>query len=75
MGVPCSDLCKCEGCKNSSDKHPPSSQSKPYPQLDLNKMCAEVTISKLLEPNSPEVMQVTTADNSIQNSNGDMLYL
>jgi hypothetical protein len=39
--------------------------------IDLNQICAEVTINKLLEPLSPRAVQIPTADNSITNSNGD----
>lgn len=59
-GVPCSDLCKCEGCKNCkvTDKYYNKPTLKLLMPLDLNKVCAEVTIKKLLEPHSPETLQV-----------------
>lgn len=70
-GVKCTDLCKCEGCKNCVEKPQNTSHNKITIPIDLNKMCAEVTINKLLEPLSPEAIQIPTADNSIMNSNGD----
>ena len=66
----CSDLCKCEGCKNCGEKHSPKDEKLQLP-IDLDKLCAEVTISKLLDPLSPDVKQIPTADNSIINSNGE----
>lgn len=70
----CSDLCKCEGCKNCS---PSQEEQKPKPELKVNSsktdemFCTDTAIFKLLEPHSPVMISLMNTNQSteIQTSN------